>query len=126
MTLQTTLQSLTAQAFRTLHSVLVPGLYLHQALPTYDPQTGTVVAPPPALYDVQVLVSQYSRQEIDGVRVLATDRKLGVEQATLPITPAARDSIELDGRTWEVLEVTQDAASLLWVCQGRAAGEEVS
>jgi hypothetical protein len=123
MTLETTLQSLTAQAFRTLSSVLVPGLLVHHALPVYDPQTGRVVASPPALYDVAVLKSQYRREEIDGVLVLWTDRKLCIEQATLPVTPQNKDTVEIDGQTWSIEAVGKDTADLVWVLQGRAAGE---
>lgn len=138
MSLQTTLQAMTRQAFRHLNGTLQPGTWVHRALPTYDPQTGTVVAPAPALYPVSVLVSMYKREEIDGVRILATDRRLCVMQALatnvptpsllmpqgLPVIPTVRDQVEIGGTLWRLQAVEQDAAALTWCCQGRAEGEQ--
>lgn len=124
MSLQTTLHSLTRQAFLALNGTLPPAIWLHRALPTYDPATGEVVAPPAALYEVPVLVSQYRRDEIDGVRILATDRRLCVRQAALPVQPTVRDQVEIGGTLWHLLSVEQDAAGLTWCGQGRAEGEQ--
>jgi len=131
MSLQTTLQYMTRQAFRSLNGTLQVGTWVHRALPTYDPATGTVVAPAPALYPVAVLVSQYRRDEIDGVRVLATDRRLCVMQGLvtdpvptdqvpqgLPVVPTVRDQVEVQGTLWKLVAIEQDAASLVWMCQG--------
>ena len=121
---------MTRVAFRALDGTLLPGVYHHRPLPVYDVTTGTVSAPGPALYDVQVLVSQYSREEVDGVRVLATDRKLCVRQAPpeaeppgLPVTPTLRDRLDVQGTFWNIMALSQDAAGLTWVFQGRAEGE---
>jgi hypothetical protein len=137
MSLQTTLQYMTRQAFRSLHGTLQVGTWVHRALPTYDPSTGIVSAPAPALYPVAVLVSQYRRDEIDGVRILATDRRLCVMQATvtdpqppgsavpqgLPVAPTVRDQVEIGSTLWHLLDIAQDSAGLTWQCQGRAEGE---
>lgn len=123
MNLQTTLQAMTRQAFRALDGTLLSGVWMHRALPVYDPVTGDVVAPPAALYEVSVLVSQYSREEIDGVRILATDRRLCVRQAELPVAPTVRDRLDVGGTLWSVQQLAQDAAGLTWQIQGRAEGE---
>lgn len=137
MSLKTTLQSMTNVAFRALDGTLLPGVWMHRPLPTYDPVTGDVIAPPAALYEVSVLVSQYRRDEIDGVRILATDRRLCVMQALatnvptpsvlmpqgLPVAPTVRDQVEIGGTLWRLVTVEQDAAGLTWCCQGRAEGE---
>jgi hypothetical protein len=138
MSLQTSLQYMTRQAFRSLNGTLLPGTWVHRALPTYDPSTGNVVAPAPALYPVAVLVSMYKRDEIDGVRILATDRRLCVMQAVgtdpqppgsavpqgLPVMPTVRDQVEVQGTLWLLMDVAQDAAGLTWQCQARAEGEQ--
>lgn len=137
MSLQTTLQAMTRQAFRGLNGTLQPGTWVHRAMATYDPQTGGVSAPAPELFQVAVLVSQYRRDEMDGGRILASDRRLCVMQAVvtdpqapesavpqgLPVTPTVRDQVEVGGTLWLLLDVTQDAASLTWQCQARAEGE---
>jgi hypothetical protein len=136
MSLQTTLQYMTRQAFRHLNGTLQPGTWVHRALPTYDPSTGNVVAPAPALSTVAVLVSMYRRDEIDGVRVLATDRRLCVMQGLvtdptptdqvpqgLPVVPTVRDQVEVQGVLWRLKAVEQDAAGLTWQCQACAEGE---
>lgn len=124
MSLQTTLQSMTRHAFRALDGTLLPGVWMHRPLPTYDPLSGDVIAPPAALYEVSVLVSQYSREEIDGTRILATDRRLCVRQAELPVAPSVRDRIDVGGTVWALVQIAQDAAGLTWMCQGRAEGEQ--
>lgn len=137
MSLTHTLQAMTRQAFRALNGTLQPGTWVHRALPLYDPSTGSVVAPAPMLYPVSVLVSMYKREEIDGTRILATDRKLCVMQALtsdpqppdsavpqgLPVDPTVRDQVEIRGTLWHIIELSQDAAGLCWMCQGRAEGE---
>lgn len=138
MSLTHTLQYMTRQAFRSLNGTLQAGTWVHRALPTYDPATGNVVAPAPTLYAVAVLVSMYRREEIDGVRILATDRRLCVMQALpsdpqppgsavpqgLPVSPTVRDQVESGGALWRLVTVEQDAAGLVWHCQGRAEGEQ--
>jgi hypothetical protein len=137
MSLQTTLQYMTRQAFRSLNGTLQVGTWVHRALPTYDASTGNVVAPAPALYPVAVIVSQYRRDEIDGVRILATDRRLCVMQGLvtdptptdqvpqgLPVMPTVRDQVEVNGTLWVLVTVEQDAAGLTWQCQARAEGEQ--
>lgn len=124
MSLQATLQAMTRHAFAALDGTLRPGVWMHRPLPTYDPMTGDVVAPPAALYEVSVLVSQYRQEDIDGVRVLASDRRLCVRQAELPVAPSVRDRVDVGGTLWQVLQLAQDAAGLTWQCQGRAEGEQ--
>jgi hypothetical protein len=138
MSLQSTMQAMTRQAFRSLNGTLQPGTWVHRALPTYDPSSGNVVAPAPALYQVAVLVSMYKKDEIDGVRILATDRRLCVMQAAqsdpqpsgsavpqgLPVAPTVRDQVEVQGTLWLLKAVEQDAAGLVWMCQGCSEGEQ--
>lgn len=138
MTLQTTLHAMTRQAFRSLNGTLQAGTWIHRALPTYDPATGNVVAPAPELLPVAVIVSMYRREEIDGVHILGTDRKLCVMQAVasdpqppgsavpqgLTVAPTVRDQVEVAGVLWRIVVLEQDAATLVWIAQARAEGEQ--
>lgn len=117
------MQMMNAVLHRVLDGVQREGTYLHRGLPVYDPATGTVLAPGVESYAVPVLLLRFRAADVDGVRVLTTDRRIHVEQALLPVTPANRDRVEVAGVTYQVLEVRQDAAGLVWSLHGRLEGE---
>jgi hypothetical protein len=137
MSLLTTLQAQTRLAYRALNGVLQPGTWVQRGEGVYDPETGEVVEPAPQRYPVSVLVRQYPREEVDGVRILATDKQLCVYHALpsdvppatlqvpqgLPVTPTVRDDVEIAGVTWRLVSVEEDAAQLTWQAQARAEGE---
>lgn len=137
MSLLTTLQSHTRLAYRALNGVLQPGTWVQQGPGVYDPNTGEVVFPEPVRAAVSVLVASYPREEVDGVRILSTDKRLCVYQALptdtpaltpqiplgLTLEPSVQDAIELDGKTWHIISLEEDAARLTWQVQGRAEGE---
>lgn len=137
MSLLTTLQHHTRLAYRALNGVLQPGTWVQSLPGVYNPVTGDVVEPEPVRVPVSVLVSAYPREEVDGVRILASDKRLCVYQALptdvpaltpqvplgLTLEPTVRDEIEVDGKVWHVLSVDEDVAKLTWIVQGRAEGE---
>jgi hypothetical protein len=137
MSLLTTLQYHTRLAYRALNGVLQPGMWVQRGEGVYDPETGDVVEGEPVRVPVSVLVSSYPREEVDGVRILSTDRRLCVYQAlptdTPPVTPQVplgltleptiQDDIEVDGKVWHIVSLDEDAARLTWQVQGRAEGE---
>lgn len=137
MSLLTTLQHHTRLAYRALNGVLQPGVWVQRGAGVYDPETGEVVQPEPVRVPVSVLVSSYPREEVDGVRILSTDKRLCVYQAlptdTPPVTPQAplgltleptiQDDIEVDGKIWHIVSLEEDAARLTYQVQGRAEGE---
>jgi len=137
MSLLSTLQHHTRLAYRALNGVLQPGFWVQQGPGVYDPNTGEVVFPEPVREAVSVLVSSYPREEVDGVRILATDRRLCVYQALptdtpavtpqiplgLTLEPSVQDAIELDGKVWHIIALAEDVARLTWIVQGRAEGE---
>ena len=103
----------------------------------YDPGSGEVVQPEPVRIPVSVLIRNYPRQEIDGVRVVAGDRQLFVYQGLptdvpplssevplgLPIIPTLRDEVEVGGKVWHLVTLEEDAARLTWQAQARTEGE---
>ena len=136
MSLLTT-QHHTRLAYRALNGVLQPGFWVQQGEGVYDPATGDVVAGEPVRVAVSVLVSSYPREEVDGVRILASDRRLCVYQALptdtpaltpqiplgLTLEPTLRDEIEVGGKTWHIVTLEEDVAQLTWQVQGRSEGE---
>ena len=137
MSLLTTLQSQTRLAYRALNGVLQPGVWVRRGEPVYDPVSGTVVDPAPERLPVSVLIRNFPREEVDGVRILATDRQLFVYQALptdvppttpqVPVgltgVPTVRDEVEVAGVVWELVSIEEDAARLTWQAHARAAGE---
>lgn len=137
MSLLTTLQHHTRLAYRALNGVLQPGFWVQQGPGVYDPNTGQVVFPEPVRAAVSILVASYPREEVDGVRILSTDKRLCVYQALptdtpavtaqipigLTLEPSVQDAVEIGGVTWHLLSVEADAARLTWQCQARAEGE---
>lgn len=137
MSLLTTLQHHTRLAYRALNGVLAPGVWVQRGEGVYDPATGEVVEPEPVRVPVSVLVSSYPREEVDGVRILASDKRLCVMQALptdvppaspqvplgLTLEPTLRDEIEIGTKVYHVVSIDADAAQLTYQIQGRAEGE---
>jgi hypothetical protein len=137
MSLLTTLQHHTRLAYRALNGVLQPGVWVQRGEGTYDPATGDVVEPDPVRVPVSVLVSTYPREEVDGVRILASDKRLCVMQALptdappvtpqvplgLTLEPTLRDEIEIGTTVYHIVSLDADVARLTYQIQGRAEGE---
>lgn len=137
MSLLTTLQHHTRLAYRALNGVLQPGTWVQQGEGVYDPGSGQVVEPDPVRIPVSVLVSSYPREEVDGVRILATDKRLCVYQALptdtppptaqiplgLPIIPTLRDDIAIGADVYHIVTWEEDVARLTFQVQGRTEGE---
>ena len=137
MSLLTTLQHHTRLAYRALNGVLQPGVWVQRGEGVYDPATGEVVEPEPVRVPVSVLVSTYPREEVDGVRILASDKRLCVMQALpsdvppaspqvplgLTLEPTLRDEIEIGTKVYHIVSIDEDVAQLTYQIQGRAEGE---
>jgi hypothetical protein len=137
MSLLTTLQHHTRLAYRALNGVLQPGIWVQRGEGVYDPATGDVVEPEPVRVPVSVLVSSYPREEVDGVRILASDKRLCVMQALpsdvppvtpqvplgLTLEPTLRDDIEIGTTVYHLITIDADVAQLTYQIQGRAEGE---
>jgi hypothetical protein len=51
--------------------------------------------------------------------VPATDRKIIILSDSLSVTPERADGVRIDGKTFEVIEVSTDPAFAAWVLQSR-------
>lgn len=67
--------------------------------PAYDPTPGAVVDHP-----ARFAVMDYEASEIDGTRVLSTDKKALLAVGSLTITPALDDKlVEADGTVYKII-----------------------
>lgn len=86
--------------------------------PSYDPGEPTLTDHP-----AHIVVTSYTNREIDGQRILATDRKAYVEP-TVGVEPTTSDLLVTpDGSTLAVIDVTllrPATTTVLYVLQVRA------
>jgi hypothetical protein len=68
----------------------------------YDPATGTA-AETATTYTLNAVVQTFKTMEIDGQRILATDRRVLTDVGTT--TPAVGDTVEIEGKAGRVQEV---------------------
>lgn len=68
--------------------------------PAYAPVEGT-----PTSYAVTVVVDTYRNSEVDGTRVLATDKKVLMAKGALAIEPATSDTLVIGGVDHAIVEV---------------------
>lgn len=69
--------------------------------PPYNPTPGA-----PVNHDARFVVTKFEAREIDGTRILATDKKVLMSPGTLTIDPASTDTlVEANGATWKIVAV---------------------
>lgn len=70
--------------------------------PGYKPTLGT-----PDDYDARFAVISFALKDVDGARVLATDKKVYLSAAGLAVEPTTSDKlVEADGKELKIVEVT--------------------
>jgi len=85
--------------------------------PAYDPTPGT-----PASHAVTFAVTDYRNQEIDGVRVLATDKKVLLAKAGLSIEPTTSDKLLIGGVSHSIVRIeplSPAGTVVMWTLQVR-------
>lgn len=87
--------------------------------PKYDPGPSTYSADPAA-----IVVTDFSSREIDGTRILATDKKIMVAPGGLTAPPALSDKVvEADGTVYNIVPPIQTkrpaGTTLVYILQGR-------
>lgn len=68
--------------------------------PAYNPTEGE-----PERHACTVAVLEYTSREIDGTRILATDKKVYLAVGSLTITPGADDALEIGGVKHRIIGV---------------------
>lgn len=82
--------------------------------PPFDPTTTTTD------YDCVGWRDTYSAMEHANNTVLMSDVKIYVVASSLSITPATPDKITINGRSYNIINVSADPAGACWVIQARA------
>lgn len=88
----------------------------------YDPKTSTVASISTPVV-VSALVTSYKVQDIDGVLVLRTDKRVLVPAAGVPREPRPGDRLECQGRVFGVVScepLQPGEVPLFYAIQGRA------
>lgn len=83
----------------------VPATYTRAPAPSYDVRTGSELAFPSVSYQIKITPpTLYSKREVNGTTVLATDLRAYVAKSDLPLDPAPRsDSLTWRGSTYQVV-----------------------
>lgn len=68
--------------------------------PAYNPTEGS-----PGRHSVTIVVDTYRNSEVDGTRVLATDKKVTMAKGSLTIEPAISDTLVIGGVDHAIVEV---------------------
>lgn len=86
--------------------------------PAYDPTQGD-----PVDHACRFVVSDYSAMEVDGTRVLATDKKVILSKGALTIEPSLNDVVvETGGTVYKIVSIKPlepGSAVVLWELQVR-------
>lgn len=68
--------------------------------PAHNPVEGT-----PQIHSVRLVVEEYRQNEIDGTRVLRTDKKVLLAKAALTIEPTTTDQLLIGGKAHAIIDV---------------------
>lgn len=85
--------------------------------PAYNPTIGT-----PGEHAVTVVVTGYDAKDIDGTRILATDKKVLLAKGNMTITPTLSDLLKIGGEPHRIIDIRTLAPGgqvVLWTLQCR-------
>jgi hypothetical protein len=77
-----------------------------------SPVTGAVVAGSTASYTPQGLVQRYRDDQVDGTRILSSDRLVIVDNTVEPLTT---DKITLSSQDWSIIDVKESKPSTIGI-----------
>lgn len=77
-----------------------------------NPVTGAVVAGTTTSYSPQGLVQRYRDDQIDGTRILSSDRLVIVDNTVEPLTT---DKITLSSQDWSIVDVKESKPSTIGI-----------
>ena len=120
MGLRAVLASATASAFVALGDIPADIIIRRTEEGEFNPSTGAYDPGATTDYPCQGIVTGYSDFLVDGTLIKTGDRKLSIRQAEIAIEPETSDKVIFEGRTWTIVNVEADAASILWKLQMRA------
>ena len=96
---------------------------LRRTIPgVYNPATGKTGPATITDFPCKAIVGTYKQNEITGTSILTTDRKVTIRQAevaTAGTITTGTDKLVIGGTAKTVINIGQDAATVLWVLQVR-------
>jgi len=120
MSLRTTVQRAVKTGLKAMDDIQETATYGGVTTTAYDPATGTITETSGGGGVVKMVFTSFSFMEIDGVAVLANDRKVIIASLDLDVTPTLNDTItRADGSAWNVIGIKTDPAGAAWVLQIR-------
>ena len=120
MSLRTTVQRAVKTGLKAMDDIQETATYSGVTTTAYDPATGTITETSGGGGVVKMVFMSFSFMEIDGVAVLANDRKVIIASLDLDVTPTLNDTItRADGSAWNVIASKTDPAGAAWVLQIR-------
>lgn len=88
---------------------------------TYNPATGKTGAATTVDHTGTAIFASYKQNEVDGSAILATDRKAILRQAEFSAAGklTTTDKLVEGGKALAIVNVQQDAVSVMWILQVR-------
>lgn len=120
------IQAAVSQAFEALDDVPVAITYLSAATAgdVYDPIAETVT-PSDTSISVNAILTNFSKEEIDGDNIRPFDRRVLIVASDLVdglgnlVTPKVDDKMTFESKTWQVQNVGTDPTKSVWIVQAR-------
>ncbi len=121
MGLLSTMQKAAQTAIKAVGDVAIATTYVGVANSSaYDPLKDVVQIQGTLYTSVKMVFTEFTANEIDGSKVLATDEKVLIANLDLTPTPKAGDRIHKSATDhWKVMDKEIDPASALWILQTR-------
>lgn len=120
MSLRQTVQQAIESGINALDDLAERATYTGIAPGTYNATTGAPVNTSTPYSGVPMVLTGYSKEEIDGENVLAQDMKAIIATRSLTPVPTITDKITRgDGSVWSVISIKTDPAGAAWVLQVR-------
>ena len=120
MGLRAVLASATASAFVALGDIPADIIIRRTEEGEFNPSTGAYDEGATTDYPCQGIVTGYADFLVDGTLIKTGDRKLSIRQAEIAIQPQTSDTVVFEGKSWAIINVGADAASVFWKLQIRS------
>lgn len=121
MSLKSTFASAAAVAFKAADDV-PQAVILRRTVPgVYNPATGKTGPATVTDYPCKAIIGTYKQNELVGTSILTTDRRATIRQAEVAGagTVTTTDKLVVGGTAKTIVNVGQDAATVLWTLQIR-------
>lgn len=108
MSLKSALNTMAAQAFSILDSVMTDVVYTSKGPEDYDVISGTVNETGNVLFNIRCALTNYKDNEIDYQVIQPRDRRCVIKVADLPVGPKLVDKIHDADGDWDIIEFKKE------------------